>query len=186
MVGHTARLGHIAQLRAVHQHLAAHGPRAPCRVLEADLPALCELLRALEAQPLPDRELLLGRGKILEDLLAHLRLEEDVAHPAGLQVFVAPIMLGQGVRELAEDAAAQAVIAVDGGHAGGGQHAAEPGRLFHYQRPRPAARGLNSGRSAGGSTAHHKDINTLSTGNQRKKRNQRKGYSFHNVIKNGE
>ena len=31
--------------------------------------------------------------------------------------------------------------------------------------------------------SHDKNINTLSTGNQRKKRDQGKGYAFHNDIK---
>ena len=179
MVGHSARFRHIAQLSAVDEHLAAQGHTLTIGIVEADIPAFLKFMGMGECQPFDYLQLRLGRDHVFKNGLPHLRLEEHVAHPAGLQVFVAPVVLGQSIRELAEDAAAQTVVAVDCRDAGRGQHAAQPWGLFHYQCLRPHTRGLHSRRRPGRSSTNNKNIDTTVARHRANHRHRGQKYAFH-------
>ena len=106
-----------------------------------------------------------GSGRhVLKYLRSHAGIEHDLRHPARIEGVVASVTCCKRVAELSEDAAPQAVVAVNGAHSGAREHASEPWALFDYYGACPEARGLDSSGSAAGPAAHYGDVVFLRAG----------------------
>ena len=97
-------------------------------------------------------------GHVFQHFRADGRIEQDVGHPARFQRLIAPVPGRERVCEFSENAAPEAVVPVHGAHAGGREHAAQPGRGLHDQGPGAVARRLDGGGRPSGTPAGHDDV----------------------------
>ena len=176
--------GHVSQLGSVNEDAGLH----PAAVGEGEVPAGGDArslrharLRPGISKPRFHPQLHAGLiGHVPEHLRPHGGVEEDVAHPAALEVLIAAVAEGQGIREFPEKAAPQAVIAVNSAYAGAGEHAAQPGRRLHHQHVGAVAGCLDGRRGTAGAAAHNHNVILRRTA-QQEKRHPRSDKSFNHI-----
>ena len=161
-ISDAAHRSHIAKLGSIYQHVGHDLTSATVAVRKRNYPVISLSRDSLQFHvPLDRQPFRIRPSHCSEYLLAHLRLEADIADPACLQGVISSIMGSERIEEFAEHAASEIVISVDAAYARRSQHSAKPWTFLeqHHINPHPCR--LDSSSDTAGATSHNKYINTF-------------------------
>ena len=94
----------------------------------------------------------------MENLIANVRLEEDIANPAALKSLIATIVCSQAIAEFTKDSGTHVIVSIHSTYAGSREHTSKPRTFLCYHRRNSAAGSLYTGSRTTGTASHDKDI----------------------------
>ena len=128
---HSDRGCNIAEFGAIYEDLAFDCALfAGFQVLDCDFPSLGEFLCGYIGGFFAEFDVILCSYEFFEYLFPYMGLEHDQADPGGLEFVPSSVPVGKFLLEFFKDSCPEIVVAVNGGHSCGCEHAAKPGEFF--------------------------------------------------------
>ena len=150
--------GHVAKLSSIDKYFGIDNNLSGIGISQRNGPAGRRLFCTFKRVSVPQHETRFGSGHLVENLVADVRLEEDIADPAAFKSLIATIVCSQAIAEFTKDSGTHVIVSIHSTYTGCCEHTSKPRTFFRYHHRDSAAGSLYTGSRTAGTAAHYEHI----------------------------